>query len=411
MTGLMLPVNRLLGLVPRGDDATNKHREEQGLPLDQMDAEGVRFRQTTSQQSPAAEDLSEIRTSSGTLPSVTVEETSQVQEDPELEDSFVKINLRRISTTFSPRIRAEKRKTEEKRLNKLHGYHRLEKESYEKVPQGFPRLAAFVSSDDDLQISRGYKTLHNHLILICEVELNELEKRLAELDKHDDTDPITNHRLKHTEHKNCWDDKRKILMIDIKAKLKEYDDLVLRHAKMQALGRTPKRVHKVLYNWIWQNKPLAPGYWDFIMHQDDFLSINGHGSNYFETFLQDRLNSWPWSFLKPYLVTATEREKTTDTQVTYYSATLLKIWGGLFLVLTTVGILLTPVFLLFLVPMSRSWMAVTASIFIVLFSIVVSVVTGAHVYNVFVSTATYSAIVVTFLGNISAGNGKVTPPM
>lgn len=94
------------------------------------------------------------------------------------------------------------------------------------------------------------------------------------------------------------------------------------------------------------------------------------------------------SEIKPLLVTDREREKAKGSRGEYYSASRLKFWGGLLLVLTTVGILLTPVFLLFLIPMSRSLMAVTASIFIVLFSVVVSVITGAQVYKVFVSTAT-----------------------
>lgn len=77
-----------------------------------------------------------------------------------------------------------------------------------------------------------------------------------------------------------------------------------------------------------------------------------------------------------------------DPSLTFYSSSKLRGWAAFFLVLTTVGFLLTPVFLLFLVPMSRAMMAVTASIFIVLFSVLVSVVTGAQVYKVFVSTAT-----------------------
>ncbi|PVH80175.1 hypothetical protein DL98DRAFT_532376 [Cadophora sp. DSE1049] len=409
MADLLVSVNRLFHLVPRNDDAANRHREEQGLPLDQMDVEGVRHRPTPGQHPPALTDLSGVQITSGVLASGSGEEPSQVQEDTELKDSFVKINLRRISTTFGPRTTAEERKADERRLDELRGYHKFRKETYQEAPKGFPRLAAFVSSDDDYQIYRGFKTLHNRLICHFEVELTELERRLAELDKSDEGNPVTGHRLSRIKHKKGWDEEQNILMHEIDVKLKEYVELVQRHAQMQALGRPPQRSHRSLYNWIWQNKPLAPGYWDFILYEDDFLSINGDSTSYFETFLQDRLQDWPWKLLKPHLVTDAEREKAKNSRVEYYSASLLKVWGGLLLVLTTVGILLIPVFLLFLVPMSRSLMAVTASIFIVLFSVVVSVVTGAQVYKVFVSTATYSAIVVMFLGNISAGNGPATP--
>ncbi|KAH7409597.1 hypothetical protein BKA64DRAFT_705362 [Cadophora sp. MPI-SDFR-AT-0126] len=408
MADLLVFVNRLFHLVPRNDDAANRHREEQGLPLDRMDVEGVRHRPTPGQHPPTSAYPS-ARTANEVLVSGSGEELPQVQEDAELKDSFVKINLRRISTTFASRKTAEEKKTEERLLYEQYGYHKLRKEDYQKAPDGFPRLAAFVSSDDDYEICRGFKTLHNRLICHREVELTELERRLAELDKSDENHPVTGHRLRRIKHKEGWDEEQNKLMDEIDVKLKEYDELVQRHAQMQARGRPPQRAHRSLYHWILQNKPLARGYWDFILYEDDFVTINGNSSNYFETFLQDRLQSWPWKYLKPYLVTDTEREKTKGGQVEYYSASLLKIWGGILLVLTTVCILLAPVFLLFLIPMSRSLMVITASIFIVLFSAVVSVVTGAEVYKVFVSTATYSAIVVVFLGNVSAGTGPATP--
>ncbi|KAH6710668.1 hypothetical protein BKA61DRAFT_612157 [Leptodontidium sp. MPI-SDFR-AT-0119] len=407
MADIIPSVKRLLRPLSGNNEAANENREEQGLPLDEMEVEGVRHR--SGLQPPTLDEGSEIQTASGILAPGSAEGTAQVQEDPELKDSFVKINLRRISTTFGPRPTAQERKTEEERLFREQGYHNLRKEYYQKVPNGFPRLATFVSSDDDCQIYRGFKTCHNRIIHHCEVELTELEKQLHELDKRDNDNPITSHRLKRIKHKAGWDEEQNILIDKIKVKLKEYDELVLRHAQMQALGKPPKRVHKALFNWIWRYKPLATGYWDFILYEEDFLSIKGDSTSYFEIFIQNRLKSWPWKLLKQRLITENERKKTDDRLVTYYSASRLKAFAGLLLVLTTVGILLAPVFLLFLIPMSRSLMAVTASIFIILFSVVVSVVTGAQVYEVFVSTATYSAIVVMFLGNISAGNATANP--
>ncbi|KAH7308779.1 hypothetical protein BKA65DRAFT_519887 [Rhexocercosporidium sp. MPI-PUGE-AT-0058] len=409
MADILVAVKRLLRLLTGNDEDANENREEQGLPLGEMDVEGVRHRTGPGQQPTLLDDGSEIQTPSGVLASDSSEELAQVQEDPELKDSFVKINLRRISTTFGSGRSAQEREAEEVRLYQERGYHKLIKERYEEAPDGFPRLAAFISSDDDCQIYRGFKTCHNRIILHCEVELMELEKQLHDLDKRDNEHPITYHRLKRIKHRAGWDEEQNILMDKMKVKLKEYDELVLRHAQMQALGRPPERVHKALFHWIWQNKPLAAGYWDFIRYEDDFLGIKRDKSSHLEIFIQDRLNTWPWKLMKQHFITEKERKKTDEKRVTYYSATRFKAFAGMLLVLTTVGILLTPVFLLFLIPMSRSLMAVTASIFIVLFSVVMSVVTGAEVYKVFVSTATYSAIVVMFLGNISAGNGPVSP--
>lgn len=98
---------------------------------------------------------------------------------------------------------------------------------------------------------------------------------------------------------------------------------------------------------------------------------------------------------------------TSDTNVVYYSETQLSTLAGYLLITTAVGSLLVPVHLLFLIPMSRVLMSVTTSIFIVAFTMLLYKATGGNVYRVFVGTATYGAILVMFLGNISAGNGSV----
>ena len=72
----------------------------------------------------------------------------------------------------------------------------------------------------------------------------------------------------------------------------------------------------------------------------------------------------------------------------YYSTRRLSNFASVLSVSTAVGILLVPVFLLFLVPMTRGMMALTASAFLLLFSVAMSFMTGAKVHEIFVGTAT-----------------------
>ena len=66
---------------------------------------------------------------------------------------------------------------------------------------------------------------------------------------------------------------------------------------------------------------------------------------------------------------------------------ILKVVADAMVVSLAVGLLLIPVFILFLVPMSRALMAVTASICLIAFTVVISAVTGAKVQEVFFGTA------------------------
>lgn len=91
----------------------------------------------------------------------------------------------------------------------------------ESFPQGFPRLASLVSCDDSLAMHRGFKRLHNRLLLQLEAEITELEKDLDKLDK-EDAEAATNYRLMSTKHEEDWDASQVQLFDKIKSKLKEY---------------------------------------------------------------------------------------------------------------------------------------------------------------------------------------------
>jgi hypothetical protein len=65
----------------------------------------------------------------------------------------------------------------------------------------------------------------------------------------------------------------------------------------------------------------------------------------------------------------------------------LKIVATILEVFVAVIMLLIPVYLLFLVEMSKPMMAAVASIFVCLFTVVVSSVTGAKVQEVFFGSA------------------------
>ena len=53
-----------------------------------------------------------------------------------------------------------------------------------------------------------------------------------------------------------------------------------------------------------------------------------------------------------------------------------------------VGVLMLPVYLLFLVQMDRGYMAVIITVFLVLFTALITFMTGAKLEKIFVGTAT-----------------------
>lgn len=56
----------------------------------------------------------------------------------------------------------------------------------ESCPNGFPRLAAFLDSDDNFMLYRRFGYIHARILLQKQDELKEIEERLEALDTEDD---------------------------------------------------------------------------------------------------------------------------------------------------------------------------------------------------------------------------------
>jgi len=92
--------------------------------------------------------------------------------------------------------------------------------------------------------------------------------------------------------------------------------------------------------------------------------------------------------------------KAQDSTIQLRSTDRIRKVARLFVVIFAVGVLFIPVILFFLTSMSRVSMAVVVLIFVFLFSFMTSLFSDAGVQEIFVGTATYCAVLVTFLGNL-----------
>ena len=91
-------------------------------------------------------------------------------------------------------------------------------------PEGYPRVAAYINSDDDSVLFRRFGNLHARSLLYKEVELTELEAELAKLDKKDEASEENEWRIGHSIHHDNGkkNEERKALMEKIDQKLEVY---------------------------------------------------------------------------------------------------------------------------------------------------------------------------------------------
>jgi hypothetical protein len=71
-------------------------------------------------------------------------------------------------------------------------------------------------------------------------------------------------------------------------------DIALKDAQFRALGKLPQRNYESSYNWVWNRKPFGPGRYEYIFHQDDFVSLAGRSENEYEivNFVESLLDVW-----------------------------------------------------------------------------------------------------------------------
>ncbi len=92
----------------------------------------------------------------------------------------------------------------------------------EDYPNGWPQLAAFINSDDNLAVFRRFGQLQSRLLVTLQAEITNLESRLRRLDQEDNESQATHYRLKTTHYKEESDGERNNLTEKIQMKLNNY---------------------------------------------------------------------------------------------------------------------------------------------------------------------------------------------
>jgi fatty acid desaturase len=203
--------------------------------------------------------------------------------------------------------------------------------------------------------------------------------------------------------------------------------LLFNNHRLKSLDPTPQKDHDSVFKWIWANKPLDQHEYDWIFHHQDFVSLARPRRSSFETFIQEHLQARPKSLFKvclPHLPLHTDlrnanaisfqqklfrigkcQQNAQDSSIAFFSTARISLVARLMAVFFAVLILFIPVILFLLVSMNKAWMAVVILGFVFSFAIIVSLLTEAGIQEIFVGTATYCAVLVTFLGIQSSARG------
>ncbi|KAI9695995.1 MAG: hypothetical protein M1820_008336 [Bogoriella megaspora] len=328
----------------------------------------------------------------------------------------------------------------------------------EDFPQGYPRLAAFMSSDKDFTQFRRFSTLRTQLLLMLQHDIMLLERQLNYLDlrtendnplalrsiKHYDVDAArtrqesqheqdhyhrpdneANQRVDHTlssterlpaceschirpierrrEEDRCGFRRR--LLSEIKRKLDEYDDVPMRARSVASFERPSDRDYLALRSYLESTFPLVERGMQWAKYKDDLLNFQTEAQP--PTIIEGWLESIIFRFASPafrrLFIAPEGRRKSSNDGVVYFSRTRI---DNCVIPLATLVMFVVPVVAMYEVTLGGTRAGAYGAIgilaaCILIFTLVITLLTTARKHEMFAAVAAYAAVLVVFLGNVS----------
>ncbi|ORY17224.1 hypothetical protein BCR34DRAFT_555651 [Clohesyomyces aquaticus] len=275
----------------------------------------------------------------------------------------------------------------------------LDCQSIDDHPNGYPRLAALLNSDEDFLICRQYGFLHNRVLLYRQDELRELEQKLLVMDNITQEKDDTMLKCRMREERET--DERRALINRIDDKLREYNDIVQRTRSFATLQRAMKRNHTSVWNWIHNNAPLVQAEASTFNQDRDFVAIvDAREGGWFDTLIEPALSKFGGSIGRQMFIPKHNRSSTSDKLVRLYSKRRINLFSRLIVTFLAAVLLMAPVIALFVTKERAGIKILIIFLFTLTFSVALSTCTKAKRHEVFAATVAYCAVLVVFLGNI-----------
>jgi hypothetical protein len=305
----------------------------------------------------------------------------------------------------------------------------------EECSLGYPRLAAFMSSETTFGVYRGFGYLHSRLLLDRQQEVIALETELDELDEIDAQEEegrrLTNRNYDRKRPRKNEPGQslrsRKAILDDIHKKVLEYDELLLKCREIQSFPKPSNRDYRSVRTWMFNHrKEMVEKDSSFIRAREDIITFRqGREWSSFDGFVESTLMRFDCSLIRvstlfisthsaelyanlsliqKIFCTQELRDKTTDKFMFYYSSSRIEIMVGLLMMVIVLVLLAIPVVVMYhltnMDERNETFDAIVVLIvFTLLFSAAMSLLTKARRHELFAATATYCAVLVVFISN------------
>ena len=175
----------------------------------------------------------------------------------------------------------------------------------EECPKGYPRLAAFLSSETSFSLYRGFSYARSRVLLDLQAQITQLERELDRLDCFDSQNGDGGQRRLHSRATDInkprvdGERPRKEVLRDLQEKLGEYDELLIKTREIASFQRPSSRDYRSVRTWFYNIKPLVQREAQFISQKEDIISIrSGREWSSFDGWIESTLRRFDCGLLR-----------------------------------------------------------------------------------------------------------------
>ncbi|KAJ4333900.1 hypothetical protein N0V87_007270 [Didymella glomerata] len=206
-------------------------------------------------------------------------------------------------------------------------------------------------------------------------------------------------------------EERTRLISNIREKLLQYDEILLKARDMNTLQKPSDRDYKSIRTWFWNKKPVYEEEAMFIKRREDLLSLR-HGREWssFDGLVENCLRKMHCPLLQRIFATKELLQKNGDDKhVIYYSPARVEKLVGIIITFIIFVLLVLPVVAMYkLTTIGERNSTLDAVgvlvVFTLLFSAAMSLLTKAQRHELFAASAAYCAVLVVFISNFNDTN-------
>ncbi|KAI9679698.1 MAG: hypothetical protein M1822_007304 [Bathelium mastoideum] len=275
-------------------------------------------------------------------------------------------------------------------------------------PIGYPRLAAFLDSDENFMIYRRFGYAGSRLLLHKQAELQKLEAAMIEMDEDDERDRPG--CLQSVDLESDPSSPRARLMKDLETKYDEWGKLLNTAKELSFMSRPSGSEYRSVRNYLHATRPLCEDEEPRIDCKEDLVTLRrGREYAWLDVTIERLLKLFRCRAVDYFFRSTETRRKADDDGVSPVYYTRSRIASVVLFIVTTtvVALLIVPIYLLYHltngIPQGPHTTAVsmgTLVVFTLIFSWIVAFFSSAKRHEILLAAAAYCAVLVVFFGNV-----------